>query len=141
MRSNISIKYFVILTIIFSFLNILGCSHTYIIQPNELSSNYDQNILVYANDGKVVKFAASEYKIDTSDVLRTINGQGIVLKDSLGIINQRFSGAIEFAKIDSIQVSTDSPMSNGIGLGIIIVGSSAVLLLILASIGGPFKLG
>jgi len=140
MKSKFPIHLVSYLTIFFIVLNIVGCAHSHVIQTNDLGSN-DNKIIVYTKDRKAIQFVESEYKIDTSNVTRTIYGDGILLKDSLGNKDKRFSGSIAFSKIDSIQVSEYSPLSNAVGLGIVIVGSAAVLLLIIAWIIGPISIG
>jgi hypothetical protein len=140
MKSRLQIHLISNLTIFVIVLNIVGCAHSHVIQTNDLASN-ENKIIVYTNDRRTVQFMESEYKIDTSNVTRTINGEGLVLKDSIGNMNKRFSGSISFSKIDSIQISEHSPVSNAVGLGIVIVGSASVILLIIAWIAGPIKIG
>ena len=141
MKSKIPIQLVSYFTILVVVLNIVGCAHSCLIQTSDLGTNTDRKIVVYANDGRAIQFAESDYRIDTSKVVKTISGEGVILKDSAGNMNKRFSGSITFSKIDSIQVSEFSPLSNAIGLGIIIVGSAAVLLLIIAWIIGPISIG
>lgn len=140
MKSKFPIHLVSYLTTFCIVLNIVGCAHSHVIQTNDLSST-DNKIIVYTKDRKAIQFAESEYKIDTSNVTRTIYGDGILLKDSLGNKDKRFSGSIAFSKIDSIQVSEYSPLSNAVGLGIVIVGSAIILVLIIAWIIGPIPIG
>jgi hypothetical protein len=141
MKSRIPIHLVSCITICVIILTIIGCAHSRVIQTSDLGSNNDKKIIVYSNDGRTIQFAESEYRIDTSKVMKTINGEGVVLKDSIGTKNKKFSGAISFSKIDSIQVSEYSPLSSAVGLGIVIVGSATALLLIIAWIIGPIKIG
>jgi hypothetical protein len=141
MKSRIPIHIISYLSILAIVLNIFGCAYTRVIQTNELGSNNDSKIIVYTKDGRSVKFMESDYKIDTSNVLRMINGDGIILKDSLGNVNKWFLGSISFSKIDSIEVTKFSPISSTIGLGIVIVGSAVMLLFFIGWMIGPISIG
>ncbi len=128
--------------IVFAFLaNVLGCNQSRMLQVNELSPGTNGTLNLYLKNGSAIEFPNEQYVIDTLKSQHTIRGQGTITKDSSNSVKHNFSGTVLLSQIDSVRISKDSPVSEAVGLGIVVTGLLIITALIAGWIFGPISFG
>jgi hypothetical protein len=120
-------------------VNSLGCTQSRMIQANELNPGSNGKINIYLKNGRTIEFPDDKYTVDTSTSQHVIRGEGTITKNSLVITKRSFSGPVSYSEIDSFQVTKNSPFSEGVGMGIIVIGLLATTALIAMWIFGPIS--
>jgi len=129
------------LSILVVLVNSLGCTQSRMLQANELSPGINGKIHIYLKNGTTIEFPDDKYTVDTSTSQHVIRGEGTITKDSSISTKRSFSGPVLYSEIDSVQVTKDSPFSEGIGMGIVVIGLLATTALIAMWIFGPINFG
>ena len=89
----------------FALLLFLGCSHTEIVQPEQLKPDAWQNISVYTQDGRIIKMLAGNYSIVKSADTSIIRGTGREVVRTKRYEIEPFSGDIPFQQIISVETT------------------------------------
>jgi hypothetical protein len=106
-----------------------GCTHTNTYQPEHLYNERDKDILVYANDGRIILFKSGDYKTG-GDAMPAISGKGKLVINKEKEEYKDFEGTVGFSEIQNITTTETTTVGRIAVVGWITLGT--VLLLFIA---------
>jgi hypothetical protein len=122
---------------IFLCLSILlcGCTRTNIFQPEHLFNDSSEDITVYTNDGRIIKFKSGDYQVSNEEG-GIIKGKGKLVIDIASEEHRTFEGTIGFSEIKDIKTIKLTETGTMSIVGLLFIGMT----LLWYALSNPFKM-